>query len=180
MGRKMHPRACLCVCVCALNCVQLFVTPWTVARQAPLSMGFPRQEYWGVLPFPFPGDLPNPAIEPKSLASPALARWFFTSWATREAHEHVCMCALSLQLCLTLCDPMDCGPSGSSVQGILQARILGVGCHAFLMFMSLELALLTKNGWHHCSKGFGGFSLHCYFLEASTQSRRLSYEVYEG
>ena len=43
-------------------------TPWTVSRQAPLSMGFPRQEYWIVLPFPSPGDLPNPGMEPRSLA----------------------------------------------------------------------------------------------------------------
>ena len=47
--------------------------PWTVALQAPLSMGFPRQEYWSQLPFPPPGDLPYPGIELKSLASPALA-----------------------------------------------------------------------------------------------------------
>ena len=44
------------------------VTPWTVARQAPLSMGFSRQEYWSRLPFPSPGDLPNPGIEPQSPA----------------------------------------------------------------------------------------------------------------
>ena len=43
-------------------------TPWTVARQAPLSMGFSRQEYWSGLPFPSPGDLPNPGIEPVSPA----------------------------------------------------------------------------------------------------------------
>ena len=43
-----------------------FVTPWTVARQAPLSMGFPRQEYWSRLPFPAPGDLPDPGIKPAS------------------------------------------------------------------------------------------------------------------
>ena len=49
--------------------VQLFVTPWTVAHQAPPSMEFSRQEYWGGLPFPSPGDLPNPGIEP---GSPAL------------------------------------------------------------------------------------------------------------
>ena len=42
--------------------------PWTVARQAPLSMGFSRQEYWSGLPFPSPGDLPNPGIKPKSPA----------------------------------------------------------------------------------------------------------------
>ena len=50
--------------------VWLFSTPWTVTHQAPLAMGFPRQEYWGGLPFPPPGDLPNPGIEP---TSPALA-----------------------------------------------------------------------------------------------------------
>ena len=49
-------------------CVQLFVTPWTIARQAPLSMEFSRQEYWCGLPFPFPGNLPNPGIEPRSPA----------------------------------------------------------------------------------------------------------------
>ena len=49
-------------------------TPWTVALQAPLSMGFPRQEYWSVLPFPSPGDLPDPGIRP---SFPALAGGFF-------------------------------------------------------------------------------------------------------
>ena len=48
--------------------VRLFVTPWTVARQPPLSMGFSRQEYCSGLPFPSPGDLPNPGIEPGSPA----------------------------------------------------------------------------------------------------------------
>ena len=50
----------------SLSYVQLFVTPWTVARQAPLSIGFSRQEYWSGLPCPSPGDLPNPGIEPES------------------------------------------------------------------------------------------------------------------
>ena len=53
-----------------LSQVQLFMTPWTVACQVPLSMEFPRQEYW--LSFPSPGDLPNPGIEPTSPVSPAL------------------------------------------------------------------------------------------------------------
>ena len=51
-----------------LSHVRLFVTPWTVAQQAPLSMGFSRQEYWSGLPFPSPGDLPDPDIEPSSPA----------------------------------------------------------------------------------------------------------------
>ena len=54
------------------SCVQFFVTPWTVACQAPLSMGFSRQEYWSGLPCLPPGDLPNPGIKPESLMSPAL------------------------------------------------------------------------------------------------------------
>ena len=60
----------VCICVCVLSHfsrVGLFVTPWTVAHQAPPSMGFSRQEYWSGLPFPSPGDLPNPGIEPRSL-----------------------------------------------------------------------------------------------------------------
>ena len=52
-----------------LSRVQLFATPWTVAHQAPQSMEFSRQEYWSGFPFPSPGDLPNPGIEP---GSPAL------------------------------------------------------------------------------------------------------------
>ena len=53
----------MCVCVSHLSCVRLFATPWTVACQAPLSMGFSRQEYRSGLPFPSPGDLPGPGIE---------------------------------------------------------------------------------------------------------------------
>ena len=73
-----------CSIVCVLSCfspVQLFLTPWTVAHQAPLSMGFSRQEYWKGLPFPSPGDLPNPGIEPAALMPPASADGFFTTSA---------------------------------------------------------------------------------------------------
>ena len=59
-----------------LSCVWLFATPWTVAHQAPMSMGFPRQEYWNGLPFPAPGDLPNSETKP---ASPPLAGRLFTT-----------------------------------------------------------------------------------------------------
>ena len=52
----------------SLSRVRLFATPWTVAHQAPQSMGFSRQEYWSGLPFPSPGDLPNPGIESRSPA----------------------------------------------------------------------------------------------------------------
>ena len=61
------------------------VTPGTVARQAPLSMGFSKQEYWSRLPCPPPGDLPNPGIKPVSLMFPAFEGRFFTASATWEA-----------------------------------------------------------------------------------------------
>jgi len=71
------PFPCLCplvafVCVCVLSHVQLFATTWTIGRQAPLFIGFPRQEYWSGFPFPSPGDLPDPGIKPESLVSPAI------------------------------------------------------------------------------------------------------------
>ena len=65
-----------------LTCVLLFVTPWTVARQASVSMEFSRPEYWSGLPLPTPVDLSNPGIEPVSLGSLAMAGGFFASSAT--------------------------------------------------------------------------------------------------
>ena len=76
---------CHAVCACTLSHfsrVRLFVTPWTVARQAPLPMGFSRQEYWSGLPCPSLGDLADPGIELESLLSPALVGAFFTASAT--------------------------------------------------------------------------------------------------
>ena len=64
------------------RCVRLFVTPMDCSPPGPLSMGFSRQEYWSRLPCPPPGDLPNPGIQPASLASPVLAGGFFTTSAT--------------------------------------------------------------------------------------------------
>ena len=70
------------------SCVQLFVTLWTVSHQPPLFMGFSRQKYWSGLPWPLPGDLLNPGIEPASLIYPALAGRFFITSATQEAHTY--------------------------------------------------------------------------------------------
>ena len=76
----------------SLGHVQPSVTPWSIAYQAPLSMGFSRQEYWSGLPFPPPGDLPDPEIEPVSPIMCVL----------------VCACVLVAQSCPTLCNPIDC------------------------------------------------------------------------
>ena len=63
------------------HCVQLLATPWTLVHQAPLSMGFPRQEYWSGLPFPSPRDLPDPGIK---LMFSALAGRFFTTFLSHQ------------------------------------------------------------------------------------------------
>ena len=65
------------------------MTPCTVACQAPLSMGFPKQEYWSGLPFPSPGDLPNPGIKPMSPVAPALAGRFFTTEPPRSPNDFI-------------------------------------------------------------------------------------------
>ena len=84
-----------------LSCVWLFVTPRTVAPQAPLSLWFPRQQCWNGLPFPSPGDIPDPGREATSLKSDASAVRFFTTTATWEA----------LFLCFCLSDwSKNCGP----------------------------------------------------------------------
>ena len=85
------------VCAQSASRVWLIETPWTVAYQVPLSMGFYRQEYWSGLPCSPPGDLPNPGIEPASPESPALSGRFFYHWATWEAQ--VC-CCLQPKACL--------------------------------------------------------------------------------
>ena len=88
---RVTPCVCVCVCVyvcvCLLSHVRLSAAPCTVARQAPLSMEFSRQEHWSGLPFPSPEDLPDPGIEPMSLMSPALAGRFLTTGATWEAQK---------------------------------------------------------------------------------------------
>ena len=74
--------ACMCVCVSHSVMSNSLRPPWTAARQAPLSMGFSRQEYWSGLPFLLPGDLPHPGIKP---TSPASAGGFFTTEPLGEA-----------------------------------------------------------------------------------------------
>ena len=78
-----------CYCLVVKSCLDSFVTPWTVAHQAPLSMGFSRREHWSGLSFPSPGDLPDQGIEPTSIMCPALADSFFTSSPTWEAQNVV-------------------------------------------------------------------------------------------
>ena len=113
---------CLPFIVCVFirfSHVQLFGTPWTAACQVSLPVGFSQQEYWCGLLCPPSGELPDPGIKPTPLAlhkySLPLSLW---------GSPYPLLHAKSLQLCLTLSKPVDCSPPGSSVHGILQARIL--------------------------------------------------------
>ena len=102
--------------------VQLSATLWTVAHQAPPSMGFPRQEYWRELPLPSPGDLLNSEI--KSVSPRLQILYLLSHWENPLYVHSFILCAKSLQSCLALCNPMDCSPPDTSVRGILQVRIL--------------------------------------------------------
>ena len=71
----------------ASSVISDFVTLWTVAHQAPLFMVFSRHEYWNKLPFPIPGDLPYPEIEPASLIVSCTDRWILDTWEAQEAYK---------------------------------------------------------------------------------------------
>ena len=108
-----------CYCLVAKSCQTLL---WShVACQAPLSMGFPRQEYWSGLPFPFPGGLPDLRIK-SSLLHP---RQILYHWTTGEVHIFfLVLWWFNFSFMSDSCGPMDCSPQGSSDHGISQARIL--------------------------------------------------------
>ena len=98
---------CVCVCVCVWSCfshIWLFATLWTIARQAPLSTGFSRHEYWSGLPCPAPGDRPDSAIKP---ASPTLQANSLPNEPPGKPFPPLCVCLIA-QLCPAHCDPMDC------------------------------------------------------------------------
>ena len=111
-GCKAHDVFHSCACVLShFSRVQLFPTLWTAVCQAPLSMGFSRQEYWGGFPCPPPGDLHDPGIKPASLTSPASAGELPLVPPAKSVCVYTYIYTYS--------------PPGSSVQGILQARTPG-------------------------------------------------------
>ena len=120
-------------CRAVLSCVQLLVTPWAGACQAPLSMEFSRQGYWSEFPFLSPGDLPNPRIEPISCIYCQAGRFFSTDPPGKPCSVLLLLLLLSCFRCLTLCDPTDGSPPGSAIRGI--GMNAGVGCHFLLQCM---------------------------------------------
>ena len=135
------------------SCVWLFATLWTVANEAPLSMGFFRQEYWSGLTFPPPGDLPNSGIEPKP---PTLQADSLPAKSQRKPENTGVGCHFLLQCmkvksegevaqsCPTLCDPTDCmQPTRLLHPWDFPGKSTGVGCHG----------LLLLNTWVYPKKG---------------------------
>ena len=121
----------------SLSRVQLFATLWTVAHQALLSLGFPRQEYWSGFPFPSPEDLPDPGIEPTS----PIGRRVLYCWATREAHHLISawyfgVHALFKPLSPTRASPPSCNLRGSTWRN---KRTPQGHCSSALSFLSTSL-----------------------------------------
>ena len=117
-------------------------------------MEFSRQEYWHGLPYPSPGALPDPGIEPRSPALQADSLLF---------EEALCLswmylCVLVPQLCLTLCNSMDCSPPGSSVQRSFPGKTTGVGHHSLLQRIFLTQG--SNPGLPHCRQILDHLS-HC-------------------
>ena len=122
--------------------------PWTVAHQAPLSMGFSRQEYWSRLPCPPPEDLPNPGIKPRS---PSLQEDSLPSEPPGKPRLKM----LVAQTYPTLCDPMDGSLPGSTVHEILHSLLQGIfptqGSNPGLLHCRRILYHLSHQGGPHCS-----------------------------
>ena len=127
------------------------MTPWAVARQAPLSMGILQARILEWVAMPPLGDPPNSGIEPTFPASLAwqadslpLSHW-------RNPRSTLCYYSLVAQLCLTLCNLMGCSPPGSSVHGIFPGRNTRTGCHFLLLGVFLtqgsNLCLLHLLHW---------------------------------
>ena len=141
-----------------------FTTPWTVTRQAPLCMGFSRQAYWSGLPFPPPGDLPDPGMEPLSLRAPAVAGGLFTTTATWEALGESCILpdlqlwwlsilGACLKMALDMRGPLDC-----CLPGELSAQQCPLICDLWLLlllhnnFYFIWKATCSHRDFRDCSK----------------------------
>ena len=157
----------------SLSHVLLFATVWTIARQAPLPMGFSGQEHWNGLPCSPPGDLPDPGIELGSLMSPALAGGFFTTSTTWEAPSIPEIAQKKKKLVMSsnhliLCHPLLLLPSISFSWNFLLIPIIKMrGCqslkthleteHNFLIFCFLIEKFLRNamgRGGHDSFIGF--------------------------
>ena len=130
------------MCACKVfSVVCLFAILWTIAHQAPMSMGFSRQEYWSGLLCPLPGNLPDPGIEPGSPTSPAPSDRFFTTSATW----------LSTQVQLVICGPREHEDKYAWLQS--SPFMLKASLHTRMVAMTVMTVLMLDSLWaKHCSR----------------------------
>ena len=147
------------------------MTLWTVAHQAPLSMGFSRQEYWSGLPFPSQGQFPDTGI--KTWSPTLQADSLLTELPGKPPpppNRQSTVLFLVAQLYLTLCDPMDCSLPGSSVHEDSLGKNTGVVCHALLQ--GIFPAQESNPGLLHC----GWILYHLSHQRSPTTFMALTYQ----
>ena len=140
-----------CMCPCVLSCFShdwLFVTPRTITYQAPQSMGFSRQEYWGGLPCPPPGHLPYPGIEPPLLHL-LHYRWILYCWATGEAHDSMYMKFKNKQRFCSIKSGQQLDKEGGDVMGKYTESGTGARKLQFDALLCNHMTLYTL--WSICS-----------------------------
>ena len=125
MTFRKTPLILQCLHVCMLSSVQLFVTPWTVAHKAPLSIGVFRQESWSRLPLPTPGDLPVPGINSHLLHY----KWILLL-LSHQGSPLSCKEELVSQSCPTLCNPVDYSQTSLSCKVLLKYLLLTESLHS--------------------------------------------------
>ena len=157
-----------------LSCSDSFEAPWTAAHQASLSMEFSRQECWSGLPFPTPGDSPNPGIRPKALGSPALADRFFTTvlpgkpiFPLLYGHQSYWISTTLLQCNLTLTNYICKDPTSKSGPIL---RCWGLGCQPMNLGRGTQLthhnSSLLQNDIVPTSTSFSNLFLFLFVLAA--------------
>ena len=150
----------------SLSRAQLLATPWTAAYQAPLSMGFSRQEYWSGVPLPSPIEsscycycycyvisVVSNSVQPHRRQPPRLCRPWDSPGKNTGVGCHFLLQCMKVnsetevaQWCPTLCDSIDCSLPGSSVHGICQTRVLEWGAIAFSEIIHYRASKLLSNG----------------------------------
>ena len=158
----------VCMHAKSLQSCPTLCNPMDLAPQAPLSVGFPRQENWSGLPFLPPGDLSNPSIKPTSPEVPALQVDFLPLSHQRSPKCCLslmteCLPAKTLQACLTLCNSIDCSPPGFSVHG--RENPMDSCCHALLQ------VIFPTQGWTHVSY-VSYMSMHVFYRYLTWEASR--------
>ena len=151
------------LCVCAWSCLTL-CHPMDCSPLGPLSMGFSRQKYWSGMPFPTPGDLPNPGVEPRSPVPPALAGRSFTTSAAWEAHVPVCTHTIEYYSSIKKNVIMPVAATWMDLGGIMLSEISRTKTDTVWCHLSVESKKYNKLVNITKKKQTSGYSFHFILL----------------